>query len=472
MKITPIILSGGNGSRLWPQSRALYPKQFLALVNDKTMLQNTLERVGNSDIYSDPVVVSNEEHRFIVAEQSRDTGVVLETIILEPVARNTAPAVAIAALNALEAKGVEEDALLLVLAADHVIENLRTFEKAVDLAKQSALEGKLVTFGIVPDQPETGYGYIKAKEKGGVQPVERFVEKPDKTTAQDYVASGDYYWNSGMFLFSARQYLNELQTLEPAMYQACVNAYQLSVKDRDFIRLDKAAFEECPDNSIDYAVMEKTRNAVVVPMAAGWCDVGSWSALWMLEEKDDANNAIQGDVILNNVQNCYVRSEKKLIAAVGVQDLVITESDDALLIVHKEAVQDVKKVVEQLKKENRPEALMHRKVYRPWGYYDSIDSEGRFQVKRITVNAGEKLSVQKHHHRAEHWVVVSGTAKVTLGDKELLVTENQSTYIPIGEVHALENPGKIPLQLIEVQTGSYLGEDDIVRFDDLYGRAK
>lgn len=472
MKITPIILSGGNGSRLWPQSRALYPKQFLALVNDKTMLQNTLQRVTCSDTYSDPIIVANEEHRFIVAEQCRDVNISPGSIILEPVARNTAPAVAVAALNALEQIGDEEDALILVLAADHVIENQKAFQDAVQLASQEAVESSLVTFGIIPDQAETGYGYIKAEGNSGIQRVEKFVEKPDKATAEHYVASGEYYWNSGMFLFSARGYLNELQSLQPAMYEACVTACRSSIKDKDFIRLDKAAFAECPDNSIDYAVMEKTVNAVVVPMAAGWCDVGSWSALWMLGEKDDANNTVQGDVILNNVQNCYVRSEKSLVAAVGVQDLVITESDDALLIVHKDSVQDVKKVVEQLRKSNRPEALMHRKVYRPWGYYDSIDSEGRFQVKRITVNAGEKLSVQKHHHRAEHWVVVSGTAKVTLGEKEMLVTENQSTYIPIGEVHALENPGKIPLQLIEVQTGSYLGEDDIVRFDDLYGRAE
>lgn len=472
MRITPIILSGGNGSRLWPQSRALYPKQFLALVNEKTMLQNTLERVSDSSLYSAPVVVANEEHRFIVAEQSRDAGVELNNIILEPVARNTAPAVAVAALDALETMGAEEDALLLVLAADHVIENLRAFENAVLLAKQSALESKLVTFGIIPDQPETGYGYIKAKGKSGVQLVEKFVEKPDKITAEGYVASGDYYWNSGMFLFSARQYLNELQALQPVMHKSCVNAYQSAVKDRDFIRLDKGSFDECPDNSIDYAVMEKTSSAVVVPMDAGWCDVGSWSALWMLGKKDENNNTIQGDVILNDVKNCYIHSEKSLIAVVGVQDLVITESDDALLIAHKDCVQDVKKVVERLKESNRPETQMHRKVYRPWGFYDSVDTGQRFQVKRITVNAGEKLSVQKHHHRAEHWVVVSGTAKVTLGNKELLVTENQSTYIPVGEVHALENPGKIPLQLIEVQTGSYLGEDDIVRFDDLYGRTQ
>ncbi|AMO56838.1 mannose-1-phosphate guanyltransferase [Endozoicomonas montiporae] len=472
MKITPIILSGGNGSRLWPQSRAFYPKQFLSLFGDKTMLQNTLERVCESEIYSPPVVVANEEHRFIVAEQSRDAGICLDSIILEPLARNTAPAVAVAALNALDSLDVEEDALLLVLAADHVIINANAFKQAVLLAKESALEGKLVTFGVVPEHAETGYGYIKSKGNSGVQPVEKFVEKPDKITAENYVASGDYYWNSGMFLFSARQYLSELNILEPSIHESCVSAYQAGVKDRDFIRLSEEALEQCPDNSIDYAVMEKTNSAVVVPMDAGWCDVGSWSALWLLGQKDDNNNTVQGDVILDNVENCYVHSEKSLIAAIGVENLVITESDDALLIAHKDCVQDVKKVVKTLKENNRAEALVHRKVYRPWGFYDSVDSGERFQVKRITVNAGEKLSVQKHHHRAEHWVVVSGTAKVTLGDKELLITENQSTYIPVGEVHALENPGKIPLQLIEVQTGSYLGEDDIVRLNDLYGRAE
>ena len=472
MKITPVILSGGNGSRLWPQSRALYPKQFLALVNDKTMLQNTLQRVSCSATYSKPVIVANEDHRFIAAEQSRDIGIELGGIILEPVARNTAPAIAVAALNVLEKLTDQEDALILVLAADHIIENQRAFQDAVQLAKQEALEGSLVTFGIVPDQPETGYGYIKAAGKSGVQAVEQFVEKPDKETAGRYVASGDYYWNSGMFLFSARQYLAELQTLQPEIYKTCANAYRLAVKDRDFIRLDKDAFSQSPEDSVDYAVMEKTNKAEVVPMEAGWCDVGSWSALWEVAGKDEYNNAVQGDVVLKNANNCYIRSEKSLIAVIGVDDLMITESDDALLVVHKNAVQDVKKVVAELKTKNRTEVLSHRKVYRPWGWYDSVDTGQRFQVKRISVNPGEKLSVQKHHHRAEHWIVVSGTAKVTLGDKELLVTENQSTYIPIGEIHALENPGKIPLQLIEVQTGSYLGEDDIVRFDDLYGRIK
>ena len=458
-------MSGGTGSRLWPQSRALYPKQFLPLVNENSMLQNTLQRLEGIKEINAPLIIANEEHRFIVAEQTRQQGVQCQSIILEPVGRNTAPAVAVAAFEALK---TDKDTLLLVLAADHVIEDIEAFHKAVSKAKQSAEKGKLVTFGIVPTQPETGYGYIKAESHGGK--VEQFVEKPDFETAKEYIASGRYYWNSGMFLFSARRYIEELQAFQPEIYKACKAATEHSQVDMDFVRLNKEQFTACPDDSIDYAIMEKTADAVMVPLDAGWSDVGSWSALWELGEKDDQGNAITGDVFTHNTHNCYIRAEKKLIATIGVEDLVISESDDAILVAHRDNVQDVKKIVEHLKAKDRIEAKLHRKVYRPWGYYDSIDNAPRFKVKHITVNPGEKLSVQMHHHRAEHWIVVKGTAQITLGEKESLVTENQSTYIPIGEIHALENPGRIPLHLIEVQTGSYLGEDDIVRLKDRYGR--
>lgn len=470
MKITPVIMSGGSGSRLWPQSRALYPKQFLPLVNEYTMLQNTLERVSDRQVYDAAVVVANEEHRFIVAEQARQVSAGLSSIILEPAGRNTAPAVAVAALHALKEKEEQEDAFLLVLAADHVIRDLKAFADAVRVAQQGAESGKLVTFGIVPDHPETGYGYIKASGAEAFRPVEQFVEKPDADTASQYVTSGEYFWNSGMFLFSAKRYLEELKAFQPEMLECCTQAYKNAKADMDFIRLEPTAFEKCPEDSIDYAIMEKTLDAVMVPLSAGWSDVGSWSALWEIAEKDNNSNVLVGDVITRDTHNCYIRSEKKLIAVIGIDNLIISESDDAILVASKERAQDVKHIVNQLKAENRQEANLHRKIYRPWGCYDSIDNGERFQVKRITVNPGEKLSVQMHHHRAEHWIVVNGTAKVTLGDKEILVTENQSTYIPVGEVHALENPGKLPLHLIEVQTGSYLGEDDIVRLTDRYGR--
>ncbi|MGY0215751.1 mannose-1-phosphate guanylyltransferase/mannose-6-phosphate isomerase [Endozoicomonadaceae bacterium StTr2] len=466
MKITPVIMSGGTGSRLWPQSRAQYPKQYLHLVNESSMLQNTLLRLKGIKESNLPLVIANEEHRFIAAEQTRQQGMQCQAIILEPVGRNTAPAVAVAAFEALKSN---EDVLLLVLAADHTIENINAFHNAVEKAKKNAEQGKLVTFGIVASHPETGYGYIKANKKGGL--VEQFVEKPNYETAKEYIASGDYFWNSGMFMFSAKRYLEELKVFQPEIYAASKASIDNSSIDMDFVRLNKKQFASCPNISIDYAIMEKTADAIMVPLDAGWSDVGSWSSLWDLGEKDEKGNAIIGDVITTNSNNCYIRAEQKLIATIGVDNLVITESDDAILVAHKESVQDVKKIVEELKSKDRKEAKLHRKVYRPWGCYDSIDNGKRFQVKRITVNPGQKLSVQMHHHRAEHWIVVSGTAKVTLGSKELLITENQSTYIPIGEIHALENPGKIPLHLIEVQTGSYLGEDDIIRFNDRYGRS-
>lgn len=467
-------MSGGSGSRLWPQSRSLYPKQFLPLVNEQTMLQNTLSRLDGLESVSDPVVIANEEHRFLVAEQIRQMGRQASAIILEPVGKNTAPAVALAALKG-KAVFKEKGPLLLVLAADHVIRDVAAFHQAIEAALPAARDGKLVMFGVVPTHPETGYGYIKAsKELIGnseqVALVESFVEKPDLETAQGYLAAGNYYWNSGMFLFKASRYLEELNKFRPDILQACEKAMAIESTDLDFVRLDEAAFHACPDESIDYAVMEKTTDAVVVPMDAGWSDVGSWTSLADICEKDKSGNSVQGDVLLQDTRNTYVRSEKKLIATLGVDDLVITESDDAILVAHKDRVQDVKKIVEQLKAENRTEVELHRKVYRPWGAYDSIDMGDRFQVKRITVKPGAQLSLQKHHHRAEHWIVVKGTALVSNGDQEILLTENQSTFIPIGVIHRLENPGKLDLELIEVQSGSYLGEDDIVRFEDTYGR--
>ena len=475
MSIIPVIMSGGNGSRLWPQSRSLYPKQFLPLVNEQTMLQNTVFRLDGLSSVSTPLVIANEEHRFLVAEQFRQIGRKASAIILEPVGRNTAPAVALAALKA-QTISEEKDLLLLVLAADHVIQDVKAFHHAVEAALPAARDGKLVTFGIVPAHPETGYGYIKASielinNSEQVAPVEQFVEKPNLETAQDYLTSGNYYWNSGMFLFKASRYLEELKQFRPDILEACEKAMAVQDADLDFVRLDEAAFKACPDESIDYAVMEKTTDAMVVPLDAGWSDVGSWSSLADISETDESDNSILGDVLLQDTRNTYVRSEKRLIATIGVEDLIITESDDAILVAHKDRVQDVKKVVERLKAENRSEAKLHRKVYRPWGAFDSIDMGDRFQVKRITVKPGAQLSLQMHHHRAEHWIVVKGTALVTNGDQEILLTENQSTYIPIGTVHRLENPGKFDLEMIEVQSGGYLGEDDIVRFEDTYGRA-
>lgn len=469
MSLIPVILSGGSGSRLWPQSRSLYPKQFLPLVNEQTMFQNTVSRLDGLHNVSEPLVIANEEHRFLAAEQFRQMGRRASSIILEPVGRNTAPAVALAALKSLSLS--DEDPVLLVLAADHVIENEQVFHQAVEAALPAAHDGKLVTFGIVPKHPETGYGYIKASLcHENTVPVEEFVEKPDLETAQGYLASGNYYWNSGMFMFKASRYLEELNKFRPDIHGACAEAIANESPDLDFVRLDDKAFKACPADSIDYAVMEQTEDAVMVSLDAGWSDVGSWSSLWDISDKDAQGNATQGDVILHDTQNTYVRSEKKLIATVGVDNLVITESDDAILVSGKDRVQDVKKIVEHLKENKRSEVKLHRKVYRPWGAYDSIDNGERFQVKRITVKPGAQLSLQKHYHRAEHWIVVKGTALVTNGDKEILLTENQSTYIPIGEVHRLENPGKFELELIEVQSGSYLGEDDIVRLEDTYGR--
>jgi len=464
--IVPVILSGGSGTRLWPLSREAYPKQFLPLVGDDTMLQATWKRVA-SIAGAAPIVVANQEHRFMAAEQLRECKALPQALILEPVGRNTAPAIAIAALQALAGGN---DALLLVLPSDHVVRNEAAFHAAVKQAAVAAEAGKLVTFGIVPTAPETGYGYIKAATGEGVRAVDRFVEKPDQATAEKYVASGEYYWNSGMFLFKASRYLKELETLQPAILAACRTALDKAARDNDFIRLDAEAFAASPNDSIDYAVMEKTADAAVVPLDAGWNDVGSWSALWEVSDKDSDGNACHGDVIALDCKDSYAYGNR-LIAMVGLQDVVVVETDDAVFVGHKDRVQDVKEIVGQIKRDGRSEAAAHRKVYRPWGAYDSIDNGARFQVKRITVKPGATLSLQMHHHRAEHWIVVSGTAEVTRGDEVILLSENQSTYIPLGVTHRLKNPGKLPLELIEVQSGSYLGEDDIVRFEDSYGRA-
>ncbi|NOI24006.1 mannose-1-phosphate guanylyltransferase/mannose-6-phosphate isomerase [Vibrio mediterranei] len=476
--LIPIIMAGGTGSRLWPLSRELYPKQFLKVAGDESMLQQTFARLQGVD-HQPPLLICNEEHRFIAAEQTRLGGFEHSGIILEPVGRNTAPAIALASLQAL--KQVEDsnvDPILLVLAADHLIENQMAFQLSVKQALAHAEAGQLVTFGIVPTAAETGYGYIKrgALQSDAAFKVDSFVEKPNLSTAQAYLDSGEYYWNSGMFMFKASQYLSELNKHHPEMLKACEKAMNATQADLDFVRVDKDAFEACPSDSIDYAVMEPvcsangSGNLVVVPMDAGWSDVGSWSALWDVSEKDGNNNAHKGDVIAVSSTNNYVYSENKLIATVGVDNLVIVETKDAILVADKSQVQDVKAIVQQLKDTERSEYKIHREVYRPWGKYDSIDFGARDQVKRITVNPGQKLSIQKHFHRSEHWIVVAGTASVTNGDEVILVTEDQSTYIPLGTIHALENPGKIPLEMIEVQTGSYLGEDDIVRFEDRYGR--
>jgi len=469
--ILPVIMSGGSGSRLWPLSRALHPKQFLALLNENTLLQETINRLDPASCI-DPLIICNNDHRFIVAEQLRANGTGSSDIILEPMGKNTAPAITLAALAAI-AKG--EDPLLLVLAADHVIKDVKAFQTAVVTATDFAEQGKLVTFGIVPTQPETGYGYIKQGDKRtqlesvGFD-VASFVEKPDLITAQSYLDSGEYLWNSGMFMFKASRYLEELAKFSPEMLEVCTKAYEGKSQDLDFTRISADIFSQCPEDSIDYAVMERTQDAIVVPMDAGWSDVGSFSSLWEVSEKDESGNVNHGDIISHNTTNSYINAGHKLVTTVGVDNLVIVETKDALLVACKDQVQGVKKIVEKLKADERYECKHQREVYRPWGKYDSLDFGERDQVKRITVKPGAKLSVQMHHHRSEHWVVVSGTAKITNGDKTFLMTENESTYIPLGQIHALENPGVLPLELIEVQTGSYLGEDDIVRFDDKYGR--
>ena len=465
MTTKAVIIAGGSGTRLWPLSRASRPKQFLPLHGDDTMLQSTIKRLNHLNIDSS-ITICNEEHRFFVAEQLREINK-LGSIILEPIGRNTAPAIALAALSCVE----KEDPILLVLAADHIIQDEDAFAKAVNEATPLAESGNLVTFGVVAHEPNTGYGYIKkGPQKGTGFIVDKFVEKPSLELAKEYLESGDYFWNSGMFLFKASRYLEELEKYRPDILDACKLSMKGITQDKDFTRIDISAFEKCSSESIDYAVMEKTDDAVVVSIDVGWNDIGSWSSLWDISEKDKNGNASIGDVMLHETSNSFIRTDNKLVAAIGVDNLAIVSTKDVLLVAHKDKVQDVKIITEQLKIDSRSEWEFDREVYRPWGKYDSIDNGEGYQVKRITVKSGAKLSVQMHHHRAEHWIVVSGTAKVTNGDKTFLLEENESTYIPIGAIHALENPGKNELELIEVQSGKYLGEDDIVRFEDIYGR--
>ena len=465
----PVILSGGSGTRLWPLSRKMYPKQFLSLIHDETMLQKTLLRLGDLP-HAAPVVVCNDEHRFIVAEQARQIGIDDISIILEPFGRSTAPAIAVAAIHALK---LEDDPVLLVLSADHEISDEAAFRDSVRQALPLAEDGNLVTFGIVPAYPATGYGYIEAGEKqdGGFR-VDKFVEKPDVKTAEQHIASGNYYWNSGMFMFRAQTYLDELEKFEPEMLAQCRQAADKMSEDIGFLRLEKEAFAACRADSIDYAVMEKTDRACVVPMDAGWSDIGSWSSLWDQGSKDESGNATRGDVITEDTENTYVHAESRLVAAVGVKDLIIVETSDAVLVADKSKSQEVKQIVARLGESERGEENFHRVVYRPWGNFDSVDEGERFKVKRITVKPGARLSRQMHHHRAEHWVVVSGTARVFRDNDVFDLHENESVFIPQGATHYLENPGILPLEIIEVQSGSYLGEDDIVRFDDLYGRTE
>jgi mannose-1-phosphate guanylyltransferase/mannose-6-phosphate isomerase len=466
--LIPVILSGGAGTRLWPLSREMYPKQLLALTSKQTMLQDTASRLSGIAGAAAPIVVCNEAHRFTVAEQLRALNVQPAGILLEPMGRNTAPAVALAALKALQ---ISDAATLVVAPADHVMRDTRGFQQAAAVAARLAAEGKLVTFGIVAHAPETGYGYIRRAEgPGPAFAVAQFIEKPPHEQAVEFVASGDYYWNSGMFVFQAERYLAELASFAPDILQAATAAFKAAQTDLDFVRIDKAEFAKCRSESIDYAVMEKTHDAVVLPLDVGWSDVGSWSSLFDALPADEEGNVLQGDVLVHDTHDCYVHSTSRLVAAVGMDDHIIVETKDAILVAPKDRVQDVKNLVGMLKKSGRSESALHREVFRPWGSYDSIDNGERFQVKRLSVKPGGVLSLQMHHHRAEHWIVVQGTARITCNEKTFLLSENESTYIPIGATHRIENPGKMPLHLIEVQSGSYLGEDDIVRFEDNYGR--
>ena len=469
--IHPVILSGGSGTRLWPMSRSLYPKQLLALTGERSLLQETALRVAGNRGFAPPLVVANEEHRFIIAEQMREIGVVPDALVLEPVGRNTAPAACVAALRLAAS---DPDALMLLLASDHAIADVAAFHAAVERAAAAGRAGFLVSLGITPDRPETGYGYIATGKpvKGceGAFTIARFVEKPDAAAAERYVASGEYFWNASIFLFPVKGYLAELERLRPEMLAACRKALAEARADADFVRLDKAAFTGCPSDSIDYAVMEHTTRAAVVPVAMGWSDLGSWDALWDMGAKDERGNALAGNVVAEATRNCYLRSEAGLVAAIGVEDLVVVATDDAVMVAPRNRTQEVKQLVGRLLAEGRDEADALSTVHRPWGTYRSLHNGHRVQVKHIMVRPGAKLSLQMHHHRAEHWVVVQGTAKIVRGNDEMILTEDQSTYIPLGTPHRLENPGKIPLHVIEVQSGSYLGEDDIVRFEDHYGR--
>jgi mannose-1-phosphate guanylyltransferase / mannose-6-phosphate isomerase len=474
--LIPVILSGGSGTRLWPLSRELYPKQLLPLVGKGTMLQETLARVADMEEVDAPIIVCNESHGFLVAEQMLQVGVQPKAIVLEPVGRNTAPAVAVATMAAVSdlpsggARG-GGDPLLLILPADHVIRDVAAFRAAVSIGRQAAQQGKVVTFGVVPTKPETGYGYIRRSDGAGpAYAIAQFVEKPDRATAQRYLDSKEYYWNSGMFLFRASILLDELRALAPDIYEACAHAFTAAKHDLDFTRLPTKEFSACRSESFDYAVMEKTQHGVVVPLDAGWSDVGSWSALHEAVPCDSDGNACLGDVLTADSHGCYLQSTSRLVATVGLKDHVVVETKDAVLVAPKDRVQDVKELVNKLKKQGRYETSLHREVFRPWGSYDSIDAGERFQVKRLVVKPGACMSLQLHHHRAEHWIVVAGTARITRGEETFLLEENQSTYIPLGTKHRIENPGKIALHMIEVQSGTYLGEDDIVRFEDRYGR--
>jgi len=471
LPVHPVILSGGVGSRLWPLSREAYPKQFLDVsAGGRTLVQQTLERLVDLPGLAEPLVVCNQAHRFLVAEQLRDSPLGTARILLEPVGRNTAPAVAVAALHALQRC---EDALLAVFPADHLVSEPAPLREALMQALEPAGDGGLVTFGVVPHRPETGYGYIEAGKPvagGPARRVRRFVEKPDAETAQAYLDSGRFYWNSGMFVMRASAYLQALRTYAPAILEACEAAVAGAEQDMDFVRLEPAAFERSPAESIDYAVMEPTDAAVTLPLKAGWSDLGSWATLMEAAHRDASGNALMGDVLTEDSRNNYVRAESRLVATVGLEDHVVVETADSVLVAPRGQVHGVKRIVERLRADDRPEALEHRQVHRPWGSYEGLVRAERFQVKRIIVSPGSRLSLQMHHHRAEHWVVVRGTARVTRGDEVFLLGEDQSAYIPLGTVHRLENPGMIPLELVEVQSGSYLGEDDIVRIEDRYGR--
>lgn len=469
-RIHPVLLSGGSGSRLWPISRETYPKQLLPLASDNSMIQDTAARVGGEG-FAAPLIICNQEHRFLIAEQMRALGVQPSAIILEPFGRNTAAAVAMAALHV---ERQDPDALLLILPADHVITEGERFHAAVERAAAAAANGFLATFGVIPTGPETGYGYIRQGDAvaalEGVFRVAAFTEKPQRELAERLVASGDHFWNSGMFLFPAALVLRELERFEPELVELCRQSLEQGGRDLDFWRLDAERFAQVSNISVDYALMERTDKAVVVPASFGWTDVGTWPALWDVSPKDDAGNVLIGDVLALNSRNSYIRSDEALVAVLGLDDVVVVATEDAVLVTSKEQAQNVKTIVEQLKKSGRPEPTTHRRVYRPWGYYQGVHQGDRFQVKRLTVNPGAKLSLQKHFHRAEHWVVVNGTALVTRDSEQILLRENESVYIPLGAVHRLENPGRVPLNLIEVQSGAYLGEDDIVRIDDTYGR--
>ncbi len=468
--VIPVILSGGAGTRLWPLSREMYPKQLLALTSKQTMLQDTAARLAKIAGAVAPIVVCNEAHRFTVAEQMRAIAIQPSAILLEPSGRNTAPAVALAALQALK---IDAEAMLVIAPADHVIRDVPKFAQAADVAVSLAQNDKLVTFGIVAHAPETGYGYIRRGEGAGpAYPVAQFIEKPPLDLAVQFVATGDYYWNSGMFVFKAGRYLAELGKFAPDILEVCSAAFAAAKADLDFVRIDKAEFIKCRGESIDYAVMEKTNDALVLPLDVGWSDVGSWSSLFDALPADEEGNVLQGDVLTHDTHDCYVHSTSRLIAAVGMEDHIIVETKDAILVAPKDRVQDVKDLVAQIKKSGRSESSLHREVFRPWGSYDSIDSGERFQVKRLSVKPGGVLSLQMHHHRAEHWIVVQGAARITRNNETFLLAENESTYIPVGATHRIENPGKVPLHIIEVQSGSYLGEDDIVRFEDNCGRKR